>query len=230
MKTKILMRVTLVMVLAHCSMVAKSANLDETAGDFSNDRLAPTDWSLTYGQGGSNGLFGNNILSGSIGATLVSGVRVIERDYIHLVVPSGFFLDEIRVGTQTTFGGTGSFIGIATGSSISINPDTASNAAGLLGYRIYGASDLGNDILDDMSIATNGSTGFIRPLPSGDYTVWIQELAVTGPFSYRFNFMVSPVPEPQAYMMIFVGLAVVTLANARRRNASIFASVIRLSH
>ena len=181
----------------------RAANLDEaTSGDFSNTGLNPTPWFLAYGQGGNNGLLGNNILGGSVGAPGVG----LDRDYVHFVVPQGYALTELLVGNQTTFGGNGSFIGLAAGTDISIDPNTATTAAGLLGYKIYGASTLGTDILDDMSVPLNGSSGFSRPVGSGDYTLWIRELSSAGPFNYRFNLILSPVPEPTIAVQLIAGL------------------------
>ena len=192
----------------------QAANLDEaTAGDFSNSGLNPTPWFLAYGQGGNNGPLGNNILSGSVGAPGVG----LDRDYVHFVVPQGYALTQLLVGNQTTFGGNGSFIGLAAGTSISINPNTTTTAAGLMGYQIYGASTLGTDILDDMSAPLNGSSGFSRPLGFGDYTLWLQELSSVGPYNYRFNLLLAPIPEPRQFSLMLAGLAIV-IGVVRRRH------------
>ncbi len=200
-------KIAVLFLVALCNTALRAANLDEaTVGDFSNTGLNPTPWFLAYGQGGSNGLLGNNILSGNVGTPGVG----LDRDYVHFVVPQGYALSQLLVGNQTTFGGNGSFIGLAAGTGISIDPTTATTAAGLLGYQIYGATTLGTDILDDMSVPRNGSSGFSRPLGSGDYTLWIQELSSAGPFNYRFNLVISPVPEPAIRLQLiagFLGLA-----------------------
>lgn len=189
------------------SPAAASDLTDSVLFDFSNDWLNPTPFTLTYGEIGNNGLQGNNILSGTIGRDTQG---VIDRDYVHFIVPVGYALSELKVGNQTTVGGNGSFIGLGAGISITVDPNTlnfSSSASGLLGYRVYTAADRGKNILDAMATAGNGSAGFTRPLQAGDYTLWIQELSSGGPYTYRFNLMLTPVPEPTAWLMLSAGLA-----------------------
>ena len=189
------------------SISAKATNYDEVMqGDLSNDRLNPNSIVLSYGQVGINGIAGNNIISGKIGRS--NGV--IDRDYLHVVVPSGFVWSELRLGNQSNVGGGASFIGLASGNVMPIDPNSTS-ATGLLGYKLYGIADLQQNILDDMGISANGSTGFTPPLAAGDYTLWMQELA-TGNFNYRFNLILSPVPEPQTYVMLLAGLGFMSLS------------------
>jgi hypothetical protein len=187
------------------SLSAGAATLNEsTAGDFSNDRLVPTLFTLDTATGG------DNLLSGSIGR--VAGV--VDRDYIHVVVPEGFLWTGLRVGAGTTGGGgAGSFIGLASGATMPVPPN-ASDATGLLGWTLYGAPDVGSDLFDLMSVASNGSTGFTVPLAAGSYTLWMQELA-TGSFPYSFNLTLAPVPEPASALMLLLGLGVAGAA-ARR--------------
>jgi hypothetical protein len=181
-------------------------------GDLSGDRLAPTLWALTDGPVGSNGLTGNNVLSGRTGRA----VGVVDVDYVNFQVPEGFELSALLVGNATTSSGTlGSFIGLAAGSTMPV-PADAQSAAGLLGWRHYSQADRTRDILPDMGIAGQGATGFAGPLPSGDYTLWIQELA-TGSYTYRFNLQISPVPEANALAMALAGLGLLGgLARHRR--------------
>ncbi|MFM9835629.1 MAG: PEP-CTERM sorting domain-containing protein [Methylophilaceae bacterium] len=191
--------------------LSQAATYDEAInGDLSNDRLNPSFLALTDSPVGANGLSGNNIISGRIGA--VNGV--VDRDYLHIIVPTGYVWSELRLGNQTTVGGNGSFIGLAAGSTIPIPPN-AINASGLLGYKVYGAADLSNNILNAMAVSGNGSSGFNSPLGAGDYTLWIQELA-TGNFNYRFNLIITAVPEANTYIMLLVGLVLTGFA-ARRK-------------
>jgi hypothetical protein len=199
------------LIVASLSGTAAAADYDESLlGDLSNDRLAPTRIALTYGRGGANGLLGNNILTGTTGS--VAGV--VDRDYLNFAVPAAFVLSELRVGNQTTVGGTASFIGLAAGTTMPV-PESTSTAAGLLGWKLFGAADRGTDILDDMDTTAQGASGFDRPLVAGDYTLWIQELA-TGTFTYRLNLVLTPVPEPGPLALMALGLGAV-LAVARRR-------------
>jgi hypothetical protein len=186
----------LAMVLSALNTAASAATLDESVvGDFSGNRLAPTVFALDSANGG------NNTFAGRIGRQ----AGVIDLDYITLVVPSGFLWTALIVGNQTTVGGGGSFIGLASGPTMPVLT-SAIDATGLLGYRVYGTGDRGTDILDDMAIAGNGSSGFARPLGAGTYTLWIQELS-TGDFNYSFNATLAPVPEPASALLILLGLA-----------------------
>jgi hypothetical protein len=163
------------------AVAAQAVSMDEAVvGDFSNNRLAPTAFELDF----MAATPGHNVLRGRLGST-----GAIDRDHLRVVVPEGFLWTELRVGQQTTTGGTGSFMGLAAGGVVPINPDAAS-AAGLMGWWLYRPADRGTNILDNMAVAAWGSSGFARPLPAGEYGLWLQELA-PGNFGYRFNFILS---------------------------------------
>jgi PEP-CTERM motif len=183
---------------------AAAADLDEaTRGDFSSDGSAPTLLILDYrvGAGASSGY---NVVSGTTGRAAATGQ--VDRDYLYVHVPEGYLWSELRLGQQTTTGGAGgSFIGLSAGPTMAVSP-SAISAAGLLGWRHYAAADRGTDILDDMALAGGGASGFTRPLAAGDYTLWIQELAV-GSFNYRLNIVLTPVPEPGSFALMLCGLA-----------------------
>jgi hypothetical protein len=197
---------------------AQAGSYDEaTQGELSDDRLAPTRFELSFDAGGN--VPGSNILSGRIGR---SSAGVVDRDYVHLVVPAGFVWTELRVGNRSTAGGSeGSFIGLAAGRHVPVAP-TAASAAGLLGWTLYGPGQATTDILDDMARGhavaggLNGASGFNAPLPAGDYALWIQELA-PGSYPYRFNLLLSPVPEPASLSIAVLGLGLVLLRQRRRR-------------
>jgi hypothetical protein len=178
-------------------------------GEISGDRQNPTRILLSYGAAGNKA--GNNIVSGKLGR---SAGGVIDRDYFTAVVPLGYALTELRVGNQTTVGGGGSFLGLAAGSFMPLEPSVAT-APGLLGWKVYGTADRTTDILDDMAVSGNGASGFTRPLEAGEYTFWAQELA-TGSFNYRFNLMLAPVPEPAPWIMLGAGLALLGLRRRRQ--------------
>jgi len=194
-------------------IIALATDYNESIqGDLSNDWLNPSFLLLSYGQIGNNGTLGNNILTGTTGR--LNGV--VDRDYLKVVVPTGYVWSEMRLGNQSSVGASASFVGLASG-SVMINPNTASSATGLLGYHLYGAQDLTHDILDNMAVSTNGASGFIAPLSAGDYTLWIQELA-TGNFNYRFNLILLPVPEPETNAMLLIGFGILALIERRKRN------------
>jgi hypothetical protein len=189
---------------------AQAATWNEaTQGDLSGDRLVPTFLQLDSSPTGN--VSGSNIIDGTTGRNATTAV--IDRDYLWVNVPAGFVLSELRVGNQTAVGGSGSFIGIATGSSMPVDP-AATTAAGLLGFRVYTLGDRNTNILDDMAVSGNGASAFGGTLAPGDYTLWIQELA-TGTFAYRFNLVLTPVPLPSAVWLFASGLA--PLAWLRRR-------------
>lgn len=210
-------RTGVALALASCcaGLTAHAADLSESPSfDFSSDRLAPTPWQLdaTVPAQGGPGLFAN-VLTGNIGR---NALGVVDRDYVSFVVPTGYFLTALRVGTQTTSGGPqGSFIGLAAGATMPVDP-LASNAVGLLGWRLYSAADRTFDILPSMGVPSQGSTGFTAPLPEGTYTLWMQELA-TGSFDYRFNLVISQVPEPSAWLLFGGGLLALRAAARARR-------------
>jgi hypothetical protein len=189
---------------------AQAADLNEASfGDLSSDRLAPTTWVLDSATPGPTAGVFNNVLSGKTGRT----AGVVDRDYVRVVVPQGQQLVALRVGNQTQSGGPGgSFIGLAAGAVMPLPPD-ATWAAGLLGWRHYGPADRNTDILPLMAVPFAGSSGFTAPLPAGDYTLWIQELA-PGAFEYRFNLQLAAVPEPAGAALLLLGLAALA---ARRR-------------
>jgi len=191
---------------------ALAADYDESLlGDLSGNRLAPSFWALTDGPVGSNGLTGNNVLSGRTGRSL----GVVDIDYVNVSVPQGFELSALLVGNSTTSSGAlGSFIGLAAGNTMPVSANALS-AVGLLGWRHYTQADRMRNILPDMGSAGQGATGFTGPLPAGDYTLWIQELA-TGSYNYRFNLQISPVPEPGAAALLVAGL--VLLGGMARRS------------
>jgi hypothetical protein len=203
------MKIVVASVMFVVSAPGLAASWDEAVhGDLSNDRWAPSAWLLEGETLGSNGKMGHNILSGRTGRA--APVGEVDRDYVTLRVPAGFVWTELRVGQQTQVGGTsGAFIGLAGGTSMSTPADAAS-AEGLLGWHHYALADRGTDILPRMAVPQAGSSGFVAPLPAGDYTLWIQELA-PGSYAYRFNLVLSPVPEPGA-----VGLALAAGAALRR--------------
>lgn len=190
----------------------EAANWDEALqGEASGDRWAPTLLRFDTGGAAANGETGHNVVSGRTGRD-ASGV--VDRDYFRFVVPEGFALAEMRVGQQTQFGGNGSFIGIAAGAVMPL-PADATTAAGLLGWRVTGPLDRGSNILDDMAVAGNGASGFAGTLGAGEYSVWLQELAA-GSFVYRYNFVLSPVPEPASITLVALGLCLLRRA-ARQR-------------
>ncbi len=183
---------------------AQAAGWNEASnGDLSNDGLAPSFLALTAG---------SNLLTGTTGRTGAGGP--VDRDYLHISVPAGHVLQGLWVQPGTTSLGSGAFIGLMSGSTFTVPPDAAS-AAGLLGWTIFGVDQIDTDILEVMSFPSFDSIGFTVPLPAGDYSLWIQELAV-GTASYRLDFVVAEVPEAPSVLAMLGGLALLGAALRRR--------------
>ena len=186
------------------SPAAATVAWDEAiSGDLSNSGLTAS--AVTFG-------VGSNIVQGTIGH---DPTGAIDRDYFTFTVGPNQFLTSLNIlqGTQTL--GL-SFIGLQSGTQVTLATN-APNAAGLLGWAHYGATDVGTDILDNMSVAANGSTGFSVPLGPGSYAVWLQEISPGGSVPYAFDFEIASVPEASTWMMMLAGFGVLGLALRSRR-------------
>jgi hypothetical protein len=174
--------------------------VESVNGDMSGNGLAPT--SISVG-------LGSNEIQGSTGRTVETGT---DRDYFAITVPTGFQIIALieKAGT-TTVGGV-SFLAIEAGSQVTV-PTNAQTAAGLLGWIHYFAVSQDTDILADVGLGGFESTGFIPPLPAGDYAFWIQDTGL-GSSSYGFDIVIAA-PEPGTAAVALVGLLAVGLARAR---------------
>jgi hypothetical protein len=202
---------------------ARANDYDESLlHDLSNNGLLPTDFVLGYSAAPSALVpAGSNFLIGTMGATLTK----TDRDYVHLVIPEHYALVALRVEPTTTVAGSYSFVGIAAGKKISIVP-TAVTAVGLLGWKLFSAGENGKavDIFADMrdmglkpqSVSRGAVWSPPKPCPlqgnkaclaAGDYTLWLQETAVSS-VHYKFDLILAPVPEAPPAALWLAGLAV----------------------
>lgn len=189
-----MIRATLAFVAACLSAAAFGQVIwdENVQGDLSNDRLAPT--SLTLG-------VGDNILIANMGWE--------DKDYVHFHLGPSMALERIVVVSYVSDDPI-SFIGVQAG-TVFTEPATGTNVANLLGYALWGAADIGTDILPRIGQGP-GAIGFTPPLTGTDYTFWIQQ---TGdPTAYRLNFVTTPEP---ASLSLGIGLAAYFLRAIRRR-------------
>lgn len=143
-------------------------------GDISGDPNRPLALELTAG---------DNILR----ATSAAG----DLEYVTVTVPEGFQLDSVELTSYASEDAI-AFAAVQRG-SVFTEPPTETNVENLLGYSHFGVADLTTDILDNLA-SGEGAIGFTAPLPSGEYTFWLQQ---TGePATYTFDFNVSAVEEP----------------------------------
>lgn len=177
--------------------------------DLSNNRLAPT---VVPADPGSN------IVKGTMG---YSGV-VLDRDFFSITVAPGLQLAALVLKPGTVVGGGASFIGMQSGPAITVDPDTVSSGAALLGWHIYSSADIGTDILPLMGGGPD-KIGFSGALPAGTYSFWVQELAPAfpgepfPPFPYEFDFQLTAVPEPASAWLLLLGGAGLLLRARRQR-------------
>lgn len=185
----------------YAALVYNEAN----TGDLSGNRLAPTFINISPG---------DNLILGATGGSNTG----VDRDYFTITIAANQQLTAITLLPNTTVGGEFSFIGIASGKTVSTNPADFT-AAGLLGWWHYGAGDINTDILSQMTTPSLGSSGFTAPLGAGDYAFWVQDFN-PGVISYGFNLTVAnlniaPVPLPTGLVTFLSGLAM--LSTVRRK-------------
>ena len=197
-------RIGLLFSVTMCSGAYAGVIYNEAiSGDLANTGLAPN---LVTVAPGSNQILGS---TGNVGGT--------DRDYFTFAVPVGLQLTAITVLPGTASGGPISFIGLQAGSQVTLPVNTAT-AAGLLGWWHYSPADINTNILPEMAIPANGSSGFTPPLGAGSYSFWIQDFN-PGTFAYGFDFTLAaaPVPEPGYFAILFPVLGALIIVVDRRR-------------
>jgi hypothetical protein len=169
-------------------------------GDLSGDRFNPTHITLAAG-------------INSIIATTNAG----DLEYFTINLPQGWQLNAL---TLPSYVGEDrmAFIAVQAG-PIFTEPNIDPNVANLLGWSHFGplAANVGTDILDNIGQG-QGAQGFEPPLPSGQYTFWVQQI---GPqlVTYQFNFIVVPAPSALVVFSLF-GCAIKSPRRSRRHARS----------
>jgi len=166
-------------------------------GDLSGDGLTPT-----------------VLVAGAGVNTLVGTVSTPDLDYLTFNVASGFRLEALVLVSVST--DDLSFIAVQSGATFT-EPPGDPDPANLLGWVHFDPTLAGTDILDDMGLG-DGAIGFTPPLPSGDYSFWIQNINSDGT-DYEMQFVVSAVPVPAALPLLGWGLLALG-GYARRRPRS----------
>jgi hypothetical protein len=120
--------------------------------------------------------------------TLVAEVSASDYDMLRIVVPASHRLDSITVEYHDP--GNNVFAGLQSGSEWTAGIGNEIDPSLLLGWidfpTLSHASYIGEDILDDMSLAA-GAIGFLPPLPSDDYTFLFQTQASAIRFALSLN-------------------------------------------
>ncbi len=104
-------------------------------------------------------------------------------DYFTFTVPAGYQLSQIVVDDYQSSDDAG-FIGIVNGNTFTTDAMNT-NASDLLGGLVYGVANRGNDILSDMG-ALPGAQGFTGALPSGNYSIWLNQTGATSETALNF--------------------------------------------
>lgn len=128
---------------------------EATAGDLSNNGLAPTVLPVALG---------SNQVLGSVG----NSGQGIDRDYFTFTVPPGATLKSLRLLSNTSISGGSSFLALQAGPQVTVTT-SGGGVENLLGFTHYGNDQIGTDLLPLVVFSFNGS------LPSGTYSVWVQE-------------------------------------------------------
>jgi len=150
--------------------VARGAILDEAIrGDLPNTGATPVQWTLEAG---------DNLLAGSAGTSAVTGP---DYDLVTLNIPAGLELRSLFLTKHEIDFGL-SFMGWQYGAMWTAGYGTLVDGNQLFRYQLFDKNYIGFDLLFDID------------LPSGAYTIELQDIHV--PYNYGFTFRVVAVPEP----------------------------------
>jgi len=180
---------------------AQAFTYDETVSpDLSNDRLNPTFLSAAPGVN-------------SLTMTSQTG----NRDYFTFTVPTGWLLSSIFHKTYASVDDL-SFFALQRGSTLTEPPTGTTNPANLLGYTHFGVATVNTEIIDNLAGSNSSipaAMGFTAPLDAGSYAFWVQQTGVAA--TYSFDFVLTPVPEPEQWALMLGGVLFLAFRLLRRR-------------
>ena len=189
---------------------AQALTWDETVnGDLSDSGVSPT----LLGTLSS----GSNLISGTMGA--LGGGPTMDADIWNFTIAAGYYLTGINLVDYSAQSGSltnESFMAIANGGTINTSDPSLHLSNALWGYGQDGFGNTYNDLLALLDAGpTFGGIGFNGPLPSGNYTFWIQE--GSDQISYGIEFVTAPVPVPEPGSLLLLGVAGLWSLRRRRR-------------
>ena len=159
---------------------------------------------------------GHNLISGTMGS--LSGTGPLDADVWNFTVAAGYYLTGIDLVSYSATSGSpsnDSFMAIANGSSINMSDPSLHLSNALWGYGTDGFGGTYNNLLALLDAGPDfGGLGFDGPLPSGNYTFWIQE--GSDQISYGIDFVTAPVPVPEPGGALLLGVAGLWLLRRRR--------------
>lgn len=138
-------------------------------GDISDNPNAPLSLELEEG-------------TNSLSASSTEG----DLEYVTVTIPNGFQLDSLFLSNYASLDPV-AFVAVQSGTTFT-EPTSGTDVGNLLGWSHFGSAQEGTDILDNIGTGS-GTIGFSAPLPSGDYTFWLQQLGE--PTNYTLDFNVS---------------------------------------
>lgn len=198
-------RAMAVALLAWCAAInpANAAMYDEAIhGDLSGTAASPTPWVLSAGANPLMGTAGTNALAGTA-----------DFDLVAIEIPAGHQLDSITLVSYVNPDVFAmSFIGLQAGS-----PWLDGFGFDIAGFWLMGWTHIqtpmaGVDLLPHIQSHANPPE-FTLPLPSGVYTMLLEDVDTT--VSYSLLYDVSAVPEPGS--IVLLATSIIGMATLRRR-------------